>query len=92
MCRNWRHGLVRLHAPGPEPDEGPGLTRRQLTPRHWSGTWETKIRGTITLGSEGSVAYLRLEDLPGLSPITTVGRYATVEEAQVAADEVWASS
>jgi hypothetical protein len=28
---------------------------------------------------------------PGLSPITTVGRFATVEEAQLAADEVWAS-
>jgi hypothetical protein len=36
------------------------------------------------------VAYLRLEDLPGLSPITTVGRFATVEAAQVATDEVWA--
>jgi hypothetical protein len=35
--------------------------------------------------------YLRLEDPPGLSPITTVGRYATVEAAQVATDEVWAS-
>jgi hypothetical protein len=32
-----------------------------------------------------------LEDPPGLSPITTIGRYPTVEEAQVAADEVWAS-
>jgi hypothetical protein len=30
-------------------------------------------------------------DLAGLSPITTVGRYDTVEEAQVATDEVWAS-
>jgi hypothetical protein len=28
---------------------------------------------------------------PALSPITTVGRYATVEEAQVATDEVWAA-
>jgi hypothetical protein len=35
------------------------------------------------------VAYLRLEVPPGLSPITTVGRFATVEEAQVATDEVW---
>jgi hypothetical protein len=25
------------------------------------------------------LAYVRLEDPPGLSPITTVGRYATVE-------------
>jgi hypothetical protein len=28
---------------------------------------------------------------PGLSPITTVGRYDTVEAAQVTTDEVWAS-
>jgi hypothetical protein len=34
---------------------------------------------------------LRLEDPPGLPPITTVGRYATVDEAQIATDEVWAS-
>jgi hypothetical protein len=34
---------------------------------------------------------VRLEDPPGLSPITTVGRYATVDEAMVVADEVWAS-
>jgi hypothetical protein len=77
--------------PDPEPDEGPGLTWRQLTPRHWSGTWGTKIRGTVTRNGDGWVAYLRLEDPPGLSPITTVGRYATVEAAQAATDEVWAS-
>lgn len=37
------------------------------------------------------VAYLRIEDLPGLSPITTVGRFDTVEAAQVATDDVWTS-
>jgi hypothetical protein len=37
------------------------------------------------------VAYVRLEDPPGLSPITTVGRFGTVEAAQVATDEVWAA-
>jgi hypothetical protein len=37
------------------------------------------------------VAYVRLEDPPGLSPITTIGRYATVEAAQLATDEVWAA-
>jgi hypothetical protein len=74
-----------------EPDEGPGLTWRQLTPRHWSGTWATKIRGTVTLDSDGWLVYVRLEDPPGLSPITTVGRFATVDEAQLATDEVWAS-
>jgi len=88
----WRDGFeYAWQAPDPEPDEGPGLTWRQLTPRHWSGTWETKIRGTVTRDSDGWVAYLRLEDPPGLSPITTVGRYATVEQAQLATDEVWAA-
>jgi hypothetical protein len=28
---------------------------------------------------------------PSLSPITTVGRYDTVEAAQVATEEVWAA-
>jgi hypothetical protein len=41
--------------------------------------------------ADGSVAYLRLEDPPGLSPITTVGRYNTLEAAQVATDDVWAA-
>jgi hypothetical protein len=50
---------------------------------------ESKIRGTVTRGFEGWVAYLRLEDPPWLSPITTVGRFATVDEAQVATDELW---
>ena len=58
-------------------------------PRHWSGTWATKIRGTVTRDGDGWVVYLRLEDPPGLSPITTVGRFATVEAAQVPTDEVW---
>jgi hypothetical protein len=59
--------------------------------RHWSGTWETKIRGTVTHDSDGWVACLRLEDPAGLSPITTVGRYDTVEAVQVATDHLWAS-
>jgi hypothetical protein len=37
------------------------------------------------------VAYVRLDDPPGLSPITTVGRHTTVEAAQLATDEVWAA-
>jgi hypothetical protein len=49
------------------------------------------ITPVSTRDSDGWVAYLRLEHPPGLSPITTVGRYATVEEAQVATDEMWAS-
>jgi hypothetical protein len=89
---NWRQGFEGAHTqPDAEPDEGPGLTWRQLTPRHWSGTWESKIRGTVTRDGEGWVAYLRLEDPPGLSPITTVGHFATVQAAQVATDEVWAA-
>jgi hypothetical protein len=38
------------------------------------------------------VAYLRPEDPPGPPPITTVGRYDTVDAAHVATDEVWAES
>jgi hypothetical protein len=32
-----------------------------------------------------------LRGLPGLSPITTVGRFDTVEAAQLATDEEWAA-
>jgi hypothetical protein len=86
-----RFSRVRLAGTRPRARRGLGLTWRQLTPRHSSGTWATKIRGTITRDGDGWVAYLRVEDPPGLSRITTVGRYATVEAAQVATDEVWAS-
>jgi hypothetical protein len=61
------------------------------THRHWSGTWKPKIRGTVTRDGDGWLAYLRLEDPPGLSPITTVGRFDTVEAAQLAADDLWAA-
>jgi hypothetical protein len=60
-------------------------------PATGSGAWDGKIRGTVTSDGDGWVAYMRLEDPPGLSPITTVGRYDTVEEAQVATDDVWAA-
>jgi len=76
---------------GLDADEGPGLTWRQLTHRYWSATWGTKIRGTVTRDGDGWVAYLHFEDPPGLSPITTVGRFDSVEAAQAASDEVWAS-
>jgi hypothetical protein len=49
------------------------------------------LHGTITADGNRWLAYVRLEDPPGLSPVTTVGRYDTVEEAQVAADAVWAA-
>lgn len=53
---------------------------RQLTAGHWSGTCESMIRGTVSSDAEGWVAYLRLEDSPGLSPTTTLGRFANVDE------------
>jgi hypothetical protein len=66
----WRQDVeYAWQVPDPEPDEGPGLTWRQLTLRHWSGTWDSKTRGTVTRYGDGRVANLRLEDPPGLSPI-----------------------
>jgi hypothetical protein len=82
---------VRLAAPDPNPTRGPASSGGQLTPRHWSGTSDTKIHGTVTRDGDGWVAYLRLEDPPGLSPIIIVGRFDSVEAAQVAIDEVWAA-
>jgi hypothetical protein len=88
---DWRRGLeFAWKQPGPEPDEGLSPTA-QLTPRRRSGTWESKIRGTATRDGDRWVAYLRLEGPRGLSPITTIGRYDTVEAAQLATDEVWAA-
>jgi hypothetical protein len=89
---DWRDRFeYAWQAPDAEPDEGPGLTWRQLTPSDWSGSWNGKLHGTITTDGDRWLAYVRLKDPPGLSPITTVGRYPTVEEAQVATDEVWAA-
>jgi hypothetical protein len=79
------------HATRP-PTRGPGLTWRETSVNYWSGSSGCQPRGTVMLeASDRWVAYVRLEDPPGLSPITTVGRYATVEAAQVATDEVWAA-
>jgi hypothetical protein len=66
---------------------------RETGPDYWSGSWGSQPRGTVMLElSTGRwVAYLRLEDPPGLSPITTVGRFSSVEDAQVATDEAWAA-
>jgi hypothetical protein len=92
MPGNWRDGFEYAYAqPDPAP-EGPGLVWRETGANYWSGSSGSQPRGTVMLETSGLwVAYVRLEDPPGLSPITTVGRYATVEEAQVATDEVWAS-
>jgi hypothetical protein len=44
---DWRRGFeYAWQTPAPQADEGPGLTWRQLTPRHSSGTSDSKIRGT----------------------------------------------
>lgn len=90
MPGNWRAGFRYAHElPDPAPDEGPGLTWRQLDANSWSGTWASKIHGTVTRNADGWLAYVRLADPPGLSPITTVGRYPSADEAMVAADQVW---
>jgi hypothetical protein len=89
---NWRQGFEWAYTqPDPEPD-APGLVWRETGASYWSGSSGSQPRGTVMLETSGQwVAYVRLEDPPGLSPITTVGRYTTVEEAQLATDEVWAS-
>jgi hypothetical protein len=71
-------------------NQRPPTTLGRVEPQ-WSGSWNGKLHGTITADADGWVAYLRLEDPPGLSRITTVGQFATVEAAQLATDEVWAS-
>ena len=77
-------GTFAWQEPDPEP-EGPGLAWRETGPDYWSGSWRSQPRDTVILESNGRwVAYIRLEDPPGLTPITTVGRFETVEEAHVA--------
>jgi hypothetical protein len=89
---NWRQGVEWAHAQRDPQPEGPGLVWRETSASYWSGTSGSHPRGTVMLETSGLwVAYVRLEDPPGLSPITTVGRFATVDEAQHATDEVWVS-
>jgi hypothetical protein len=80
-------GELASNTPGRHPTPSP--TRDPASPGGNSTRCESKIRGTVTRAGDGWLAYGRLEDPPGPSPITTVGRYATVEEAQVA--RYWAS-
>jgi hypothetical protein len=91
---DWRDGFeYAWQAPDPEPDEGPGLVWRETGANYWAGSSGSQPRGTVMLESSTGrwVAYVRLDDPPGLSPITTVGRYDTVEAAQVATDGMWAA-
>jgi hypothetical protein len=92
MGGNWRDDFEFAHlTPGPEP-EGPGLVWRETGRNHWSGSWGSQPRGTVMRESSGLwLAYVQLDEPPGLSPITTVGRFATAEEALLATDEIWAS-
>jgi hypothetical protein len=93
MGGNWRDGFESAHRKhtSPEP-EGPGLVWRETARNHWSGSWGSQPRGAVMLESSGLwLAYVRLDEPLGLSPITTVGRFATAEEAQLATDEIWTS-
>jgi hypothetical protein len=98
MGGNWRGNrrddfefAHRAPETSPEP-EGPGLVWRETARNHWSGSWGSQPRGAVMLESSGLwLAYVRLDEPPGLSPVTTVGRFATAEEAQLATDEIWAS-
>jgi hypothetical protein len=52
----------------------PGLVWRETGANYWSGSSGSQPRGTVMQETSGLwVAYVRLEDPPGLSPITTVG-------------------
>jgi hypothetical protein len=94
MASNWRDGFEFAHMrPDPEP-EGPGLVWRETgAGYYWSGSWAGLPRGTVMLERATGqwVAHVRLGEPPGLSPITDVGRFDSVEAAQLATDEVWAS-
>ena len=82
---------VRLAGTRPRTRRGPRPHLAATHPPRLVRFVERKLHGTITADVRGWLAYVRLEDPPGLSPITTVGRFDTVEAAQVATDEVWAS-
>jgi hypothetical protein len=64
MGGDWRRCFEPAwQPPDRERDEGPGLTW-QLT-GSWSGTWDSKIRGTVTRVGDRWIACLRLEYPPG---------------------------
>lgn len=80
-------GMLRMAYQSPR-----GLPPDDSPPGDWSGSWNGKLHGTITAEADGWLAYVRLEEPHWpFAPITTVGRYDTVDEAHVATDEEWAA-
>jgi hypothetical protein len=92
MGGDWRRGFeFAWQAPAPSP-RGRVSYGRETGPDYWSGSSGSQPRGTVMLETSGLwVAYVRREDPPGLPSITTDGWFDTVDEAQVATDEVRAS-
>ena len=88
MPSNWRDGFGIACMQADRKREGPGLMWRETGPDYWSGFLGSQSRGTVMLESATArrVADLRRED-PSASPVTTVGRFDTVEAAQVAIDQ-----
>lgn len=86
---------------GPDPpgaeqasEHGAGLVWRR-SGTTWVGSWEGQPRAHVIRDPADPtrwIAYLKLGEPPGPSPLTTLpGRYATYERAQLAADEAWAA-
>lgn len=82
MGGNCRHGFDLAHMqPGPR-TEGPGSSGARPAPITGPGPRAASpTHGHARIVDSHWVAYLRLEDPPGMSPIATVGRFDTVEEA-----------
>jgi hypothetical protein len=73
---NWRSDFrFAWQGTRPRTRRGPRPHLAATHPRHWSGFRNGKLHGTITTDGDRWLAYVRLEDPPGLSPITTVGRH-----------------
>ena len=69
---------------------------RKIASTTTSGTIHDTLLRSCFIGSSqpasgGCVTVFGFACAPGLSPITTVGRFGTVEAAQLATDEVWAA-
>jgi hypothetical protein len=77
MPNSWRDGFEYAYTrPDPEPD-GPGLTWRETGANYWSGSSGSQPRGTVMLETSGLWSRTCASTTRrGLSPITTVGRFA----------------